>query len=385
MEETMFLDIYAIQNVPPCDMNRDDTGTPKTAIYGGYQRSRVSSQAWKHAMRAEFPKMVDVSQLGVRTKHAVAMVGEEICRIRPDLSDKAEDLASGVIKVTGVKIDKSTRVGSENGASVSKYLIFISRSEISKLAEIAIKASDAGDSLEKPTAELKKEVSKAFHGTQALDIALFGRMLADAPDLNTDASCQVAHAISVDRTTQEYDYFTAVDDLAASDNAGAAMVDTIGFNSSTLYRYATVCLDSLRDQLGDSKAAAEGIRAFLKAFIESMPTGKQNTFANRTLPSAVLVALRKEQPINGVAAFEDPVRPKDGTSISHQAEERLAAKLNDIAKVYDMQPVKTWWSATDGGGENLGQFGTETTVTAMLDEVSEQVLHSFGDEIEGEA
>lgn len=381
----MFLDIYAIQNVPPCDMNRDDTGTPKTAIYGGYLRSRVSSQAWKHAIRSEFPKMVDASKLGVRTKRAVSLIEEEICQIRPDLENEAEELATGIIKVTGVKIEKSKRSGSEKGAPVSQYLIFISRSEIYKLARIAIETHDAGESIEKHSAELKKKVSKAFHGTQAIDIALFGRMLADAPALNTDASCQVAHAISVDKMTQEYDYFAAVDDLAASDNAGAAMLDTIGFNSTTLYRYATVCLDSLKDQLGDSRAAVEGVRAFLKAFVESMPTGKQNTFANRTLPNAVLVALRAEQPINGVAAFEDPVRPKDGTSISHQAEERLASKLNDIAKVYGMQPAASWWFAVDGGGDKLAEFGTEVSVNGMLDEVSGQVLHVLEDETEGEA
>jgi CRISPR system Cascade subunit CasC len=112
-----------------------------------------------------------------------------------------------------------------------------------------------------------------------------------------DASAQVAHAISVNKVSQEYDYFTAVDDCAAEDNAGAAMLDTIGFNSSTLYRYATVCLPSLEEQLGDAETAAQGVRAFLKAFVESMPAGKRNTFANRTLPSTVLVVLRDDQPV----------------------------------------------------------------------------------------
>lgn len=369
----MFVDIYAIQNVPPCDINRDDTGTPKTAIYGGYLRSRVSSQAWKHAMREEFSKHVDGSQLGVRSKHAVALIADEIVKQRPELADLAESMATDVLKITGVKVEESKRKGQDQGTSVTQYLIFIARSEISKLAAIAIKAHDSGDDLTKPSKVLKKQVSSAFHGVQAMDIALFGRMLADAPDLNTDASAQVAHAISVDKISQEFDYFTAVDDIAAEDNAGAAMLDTIGFNSSTLYRYATVNLDTLEQQLGGADATSAATKAFLDAFVTAMPTGKQNTFANRTLPSAVLVALRKDQPVNGVAAFEEPVSAKEGTSISRQAEDKLAKTLVQISGAYGDAPAAAWWTAVDGGTEALQDFGAGCSFPEMLDQVEASV------------
>lgn len=377
----MYLDIYALQNVPPCDINRDDMGTPKTAIYGGYQRSRVSSQAWKRAMREEFSKYVDPQKLGYRTKHAVALISKKIAELSSGLSDQAEALATAVLSMTGVKVESSKRSGSENGTPVTQYLIFISEAEVEKLARIAIDACANGeDIVKKPSKETKKAVSAAFHGAQALDIALFGRMLADAPDLNTDASAQVAHAISVDKVTQEYDYFTAVDDCSASDNAGAAMLDTIGFNSSTLYRYATLNVAALCKQLGDAKATAEGARAFLDAFVHSMPTGKQNTFANRTLPSAVLVALRKDQPINGVSAFELPVGPKEGVSIASQAEDLLAQRLNEFASVYDEDPAKSWWTAVDGGSDSLKQFGEKVTLPQMLDAVSNAVLSTVNTE-----
>lgn len=104
-------------------------------------------------------------------------------------------------------------------------MIFIANREVEQLADIAIAAFDEG----KDPSKLKKEVAAVFHGKQAIDIACFGRMLADAPDLNTDASAQVAHAFSIDQITPEYDYFTAVDDCASDDNAGAAMIDTVGF------------------------------------------------------------------------------------------------------------------------------------------------------------
>ncbi|MEE6148205.1 type I-E CRISPR-associated protein Cas7/Cse4/CasC [Olsenella sp. YH-ols2223] len=373
----MYLDMHVLQSVPPCDMNRDDTGTPKTAIYGGYQRSRVSSQAWKHAMREMFPRLVDAEKLGVRTKHAVALIKEAIDRKNPDLQEVSEDLASDVLKITGVKTEKSRRSGSEEGSAVSQYLIFIARSEIEKLADIAVEAREAGEDLSKPSKDWKKKVQEAFHGKQALDIALFGRMLADAPDLNTDASAQVAHAISVNKVTQEYDYFTAVDDCSADDNAGAAMLDTIGFNSSTLYRYATVCLPSLEEQLGDVEAAAAGAQAFLKAFVESMPTGKQNTFANRTLPSLVLVALRNDQPVNGVSAFESPVIAKEGDSISRQAEDRLARKLAEFSETYGNAPAKVWWTAVDGGAESLERIGEKVSFPEMLEGVRSSVAEAL--------
>lgn len=377
----MYLDINVLQVVPPSNINRDDTGSPKTAIYGGYQRARVSSQAWKHAMREDFQKFVDQDQLGYRTKHAVALIEKSIVDSDPSLSDVAETLASGVLRATGVKVEESKRSGSEKGTPVSQYLIFIGKNEVDKLAHIAVSAHEAGEDFSKPSKELKKQASAAFHGNQALDIALFGRMLADAPDLNTDASSQVAHAISVNKVSQEYDYFTAVDDCSAADNAGAAMLDTVSFNSSTLYRYATVNLDSLCDQLGDVAAAAEGARAFARAFVESMPTGKQNTFANRTLPSAVLVALRKEQPINGVAAFEDPVLPIEGTSISVQAEQRLARHLNEVADTYGQQPAKAWWFAVDGGDDDLQKFGQRVSCPELYSAISDSVR----DVLKGEA
>ena len=167
-------------------------------------------------------------------------------------------------------------------------------------------------------------------------------MLADAPDLNTDASAQVAHAFSIDQITPEYDYFTAVDDCASEDNAGAAMIDTVGFNSSTLYRYATVNIDVLRDQLQDDSATVEGVVAFVEAFVKSMPSGKQNTFANHTLPEDVVVTLRESQPISAADAFEDPVRRKDGISVS-------PSRCGAFGRASERYPRELWRRA----GESL--------------------------------
>ena len=153
---------------------------------------------------------------------------------------------------------------------------------------------------------------------------MFGRMVADAPDLNVDASVQVAHAIGIGKMNPEFDYFTALDDCSPEDNAGAAMIETTEFTSSTMYRYATIDVLHLCENLGSAAVACRGIEAFLKAFITSMPTGKQNSFANRTLPGAVVLQLRDTQPVSLVNAFEKPVEASHGKSQIEIGCERLA-------------------------------------------------------------
>ena len=47
MNKRLYVDFHILQTVPPSCINRDDTGSPKTAVYGGVLRARVSSQAWE--------------------------------------------------------------------------------------------------------------------------------------------------------------------------------------------------------------------------------------------------------------------------------------------------------------------------------------------------
>ena len=375
----MFVDLYAIQNVPSSNINRDDTGSPKTALYGGSLRARVSSQAWKRAMRLSFKNLLPKEKLGVRTKLAVSLIADIITEKRPDLGNQAEAMGIAVLNAIGVKTKASKRKGETEGAQETDYLVFIAKRELSELADVAISWVDAGKDLSKVDKDMKKQAADVFHGVQAVDIALFGRMLADAPALNTDASCQVAHALSVDRVTQEYDYFTAVDDCVSEDNAGAGMIGSVEFNSSTLYRYATVDLNNLLSQLGDAQAMAEGLTAFVEAFVRSMPTGKQNTFANRTLPSTVVVAFRKSQPVNVVSAFEDPVRPKDGASISEQAEDRLATEMKRFDDAYGVKPEKAWLVSTND--DPKFEDGVErVTLSTLLESVKAGALEVLSEE-----
>lgn len=369
----MYLDIYALQSVPPSNINRDDTGSPKTALYGGALRARVSSQAWKRSMREMFSDLLPEGQLGVRTKFVAPLIAKRIAAKREDLAERSAEYAKAVLDATGIKSSETDRKGSDEGALATSYLVFIANREIDALADIAISWADAGVDPMKPDGKSKKDVKQAFKGIQAVDIALFGRMLADASDLNVDACSQVAHAISVNEISQEYDYFTAVDDCAAEDNAGAGMLGTVSFNSSTLYRYATVNIDALMNQLESAEAAACGVSAFIEAFVKSMPTGKQNTFANRTLPSLVTVSLRDDQPINLAAAFECPVYAAHERSITQIAAERLVSFAREVEKAY-ARPASASWHVSYGiDSASLDYFGEGVPFDALVKKVREVV------------
>ena len=191
-----------------------------------------------------------------------------------------------------------------------------------------------------------------------MDMVLFGRMVADDPSLNYDAAAQVAHSISTHAVQNEYDYFTAVDDCQAEDNAGAGHLGTVGVQLLTLYRYATVNVMELAGQLGAAQAA-DTVRAFGEAFLFSMPTGKQNTFANRTLPDAVYVTLREDQPVNLCGAFEQPVpRSAQGYAAPSKAARGAvcAADVQQLcrgsgAKLYRGQRAGGAGSGADGKGD----------------------------------
>ncbi len=286
-KERLYAEVHILQTVPASCINRDDVGSPKSCLYGGTERSRVSSQAWKRAVRQEFKNLLPSEELGVRTKKIVELVQKEILRLAPEMSlQEAEKGAIAALTNAGLKIKKAD-VGID-------ALFLMSQKQATTLAELYI--DDEKD---------KTKYKLALKEHPSIDIALFGRMVASEPFLNYDACCQVAHAISTHTTETEYDYFTAVDDLAAEDQAGAAHIGVSEYASSTLYRYANINCMELFKILG--QATPEVVRTFMKAFILSLPTGKMNSFANQTLPCSVYFTLRLDRPVSLVPAFEKPV------------------------------------------------------------------------------
>ena len=353
MNKRLYVDFHILQTVPPSCINRDDTGSPKTAVYGGVLRARVSSQAWKHAMRAAFAENAQLD-VGKRTKKAAELVKEQILVLDPE-QKKADKMAKEALKYVGIKSDD------KKGTDA---LIFISSAQAKALAELVVGGCTKDE-----------EYEEALIENPSADMVLFGRMVAQKASLKYDAAAQVAHSISTHAVQNEYDYFTAVDDCQVEDNAGAGHLGTVEYNSSTLYRYATVNVMELAGQLGAAQTA-ETVRAFGEAFLFSMPTGKQNTFANRTLPDAVYVTLREDQPVNLCGAFERAV-PRSAQGYAAPSKAALAQYAQQMYSSFAEAPAQSF---TVGSG--LEVLAPAQTAKAMLDALEKAVRDALaGNEV----
>ena len=368
---TTFIDIHALQTIPPSNINRDDTGSPKSAFFGGIQRQRVSSQAWKSVIRRYFESHLDRSKLGVRTRLIADEVVARILSSAPEFdADSAEDAVVQAFTAVGnskkhVKLEKQEGDKRISDRAVSNAALFLSNQQIDKLAQAIIEANG-----EKIPPKQVKEILNTEHG---IEIALFGRMVAEAADFNVDAACQVAHALSVHGSEPDFDYYTAVDDVvrASDDATGAGMIGTVEMASSTFYRYANINLDALNANLGDASVSVEATLAFVRAFIESMPTGKQNSFAARTLPDAVIVTVRNDRPISYVNAFEKAITEVEGRRVA--AARALASEAKTIEEVYGYEPVASYVLALGDLKEELAGLGESVTLKGLLESLEAQL------------
>lgn len=340
-----YVDIHILQTVPPSNINRDESGSPKQAVYGGARRARASSQSWKRATRVAFAEHVPTENRATRTKKISTRLAARITA-RTDLApEAAARVATALLAPLGIKPGKV--------ATDTAYLLFFGLPQVERLIDLIVdRVHDLAALDDNALTEALHDlpVAEQLRHGHPIDVALFGRMVADIPALNVDAATQVAHALSTHAVETEFDYFTAVDDDNASDGKGAGMIGTIEFNSSTLYRYATVGVHQLLDNLdGDTDAAADALGLFLDAFVTSMPAGHRNTFAHQTLPNLVSVVLRDDQPINLVSAFENPVRPRDG--IVEESVRRLTAELTRATDMWGRVPIAIHSSYTPTSNE----------------------------------
>lgn len=345
----LYVDIHVIQNVPPSCVNRDDTGSPKTAEYGGVTRARVSSQSWKHAMRDMFTELFSEEDCGTRTKKVVKLVADEIIALKPELSeDKAYKTATGALEKIGIKPKKNDS---------SDVLVFFSRKQAKAIAELAV--NDEKD---------KEKYITAFKSNPSYDMTLFGRMVAADAGLNIDAAAQVSHAISTHAVHNEYDYFTAVDDLSRElDETGAGHIGVKEFNSSTLYRYASVNVNELKKNHAGTEA--DIVAGFVEAFVRSMPTGSVNTYANNTLPALVYVTVRHDTAVYLGDAFENPIK-NSGNGFVAPSVERLSEHAKTVYENYCAAPYK----AFAVGYENyMSELAERVNMEQLLDKVRETI------------
>lgn len=327
----LFVEYHLIQNFAPSNLNRDDTGSPKDALFGGFRRVRVSSQCFKRAIRqaAREYDLIDHENRGVRTQKLLDALIKRLSEKNPE---EARPKIEAVLAAAGLQLKDGK----------SQYLLFLGERELDGMAELVLQywddLPDEGSKKAKKEAknlEFARKAEALLTGGKAVDVALFGRMLADMPGARKDAACQVAHAISTHRVDREFDYFTAVDDLQGPDQTGAGMIGLVEFNSATFYRYASLSVGKLVANLqNDRELALSALGAFTEAMVRAIPSGKQNSFAANNLPAFVGVCLRHQSALSLANAFERPVMPRVDKSLSALSIEALAEYENKVASAF---------------------------------------------------
>ena len=352
-----FIQLHILTSYPPSNLNRDDLGTPKTAMMGGARRLRVSSQSLKRAWRTSdvFQKVFD-GHLGVRTKEMGWQVylalkeGERLTDlikgdggdpVNPPVGEK--EAVAWAQEIAGVfgKLKKPKK-SSENDDPEKKkeesekkkkeslcveQMVHFSPEEIDAIDSLIARLAASG---EKPSDD---DLALLRNQSSAVDIAMFGRMLAANPAFNQEAAVQVAHAITAHQVAVEDDYFTAVDDLnRGEEDVGAGHVGQAEFAAGLFYAYLCINRDLLLENLGGDAALADrAIRALVEAAAKVGPKGKQNSFASRAYASYLLAERGSEQPRSLSVAFLEPVSGDDYLGSAIQA---LTRTRENMEKVY---------------------------------------------------
>lgn len=365
----MLIEIHMLKNYAPTNLNRDDSGSPKTCMFGGVQRGRVSSQCLKRSWRTSdiLQKEIGKENIGVRTRKLPEMIRERLVEM-----GISEEYALEVAKyLTGTgKSEKNKKKDKEkdhtpDASLITKQIILYSHDDIEQMARLCadlIRDCEKADDVPKAMESFDKTMTKGTKDSPAavdaaekrsitLDIALFGRMVTSTAFRNVEAAMQVAHAISTNRVMMESDFFTAVDDLISGEaETGSGMMGDIDYNSSCYYIYASIDTDKLSENLGPdyNELVKATVPALIKTMAFSNPSGKQNTLASPTLPSTVLVECKDENiPVSYANAFERPVyADRSGGYIFHSTE-KLLEQAKEIQEEFGLPVAHRFWFTTE--------------------------------------
>lgn len=320
------MELHIIQSIPVACLNRDDLNSPKTAVFGGVQRARVSSQSWKRAIREMAKEIAPEHFKGERTRLMYEPLVKEMLAAglsSTDADDGAQKIVDALVKLDTKSKDKVK----------STTLYFMSPLELETLAKSYAETKDAKKALKSIDAKSLKD---------AADISIFGRMVANDHSLTVEAASMFSHALSVHKVDNEIDFFSAVDDLQPKEESGAGMTSTLEFNSATYYRFAALNLDMLADKehLGSmtKEERQNVVHTFIEATVKAIPGARKNTMNGNTLPAYVLGVVReKGHPVQLVNAFETPVLSSQGYAV--RSVELLKAEYEKLDKTWGIKAV----------------------------------------------
>ncbi|MDD5228073.1 MAG: type I-E CRISPR-associated protein Cas7/Cse4/CasC [Methylococcales bacterium] len=316
------IEFHILQSFPVSCLNRDDVGSPKSAMVGGVERARVSSQCWKRYVRLAMNESDKVIH-GTRTKLISELVAKA-CRVKGASDEQAKACGDKIEQIfIKKKEDKKPKKGKDNdaiddvldeGNEKTDTLLFLSPNEVVILAEAFLKEGFNPDSVitqkdpKKQAKEMAALIGNVSDAVDALDIALFGRMVAQAAELNVEAACSFSHAISTHKVSSEIEFFTAIDDEKTEQGAGH--MGSLEFNSATYYRYVSLNLGQLYDSLAGQNLS-DAIEAFTIALFQAVPSARQTTMSGASPWEFAKVFVRKGQRLQ--VPFETPVKKaKDG-------------------------------------------------------------------------
>lgn len=359
----MLVEIHMLKNFQPTNLNRDDTGAPKTCMFGGVQRGRISSQCLKHSWRTSdlLKEAVGERNIGIRTRKLPDLIAEKL----EGYGVQEEFISVIRTAVTGF----GTKEGKETKDEKTAQVIAYSPDDIQAITELILKKLESCKTVKEvekiKAKELQEIMGKNTKRSVTLDMALFGRMVTSDAFADVEASMQVAHAISTNKVFMESDYFTAVDDLISGSETetGSAMIGDIDYNSSCYYIYASLDTDKLRENLRYCEDADEIMQKIVPVMLETItrtnPSGKQNSFAGHSLPSAILVECKdKHIPVSYANAFEVPVKPDREHGLIYNSIVRLQKECEEIARDFGIPVTRRLWFSR----ENSIVFEDDTTV-----------------------
>jgi len=328
------IELHILQSFPVTCLNRDDVGAPKSAVFGGTQRARVSSQCWKRAIRLQAAELQPDSFAG-RRGHFIAEPLQACLIERGMNEDQARDAAEQVAGFLG-KQDKK----SQNGFK-TKVALYLSPGELDAIAASIIDEAGAGKKISVGKGSIKKTLLAAKPNDLA-DIALFGRMVADDHSLMLEGAGMFSHAISTHRVSNEIDFFSAVDDTKPEESEGAGHIGTLEFNSACYYRYIAINWDLLSDadHLGhfsdeDRKSV---LKTFLRACLTAVPQARKNSMLGMTEVGYVLGLMRSGQPLSLANAFEEHVWSQNG--YLKESVKKMTEHWSLLKKLYELEAVE---------------------------------------------
>lgn len=323
------VEFHILQSFPVTCLNRDDVGAPKTAIVGGVTRARVSSQCWKRQVR------LALRDFGIKTGKRTKLISKLIRDACMEKGAKQEEAEKCGHKVAQIFIKKAeSKKGKDNSeeddesvaSDKTDTLLFLSKREIEILAEKFKEAKFSPEAVitqakaDKQAKEIEKLIGKPEYSTDGLDIALFGRMVAQAAKMNVEAASSFAHAISTHRVSNEVEFFTALDDVQ-EEEPGSAHMGSLEFNSATYYRYVSLDIGQLYETLVDGEFIPQAIESFIKALYVAVPSARQTTQSGASPWEFAKVLVRKGQRLQ--VPFEKPVAMGKGGGFLETSIEEL--------------------------------------------------------------